>query len=106
MPSLVAGVIRDSGLAWSTGRGAVADPHDDVLYRLGSITKTVTAITVLRLRDAGDVDLDDPLERHLPGTPLGDRTLGQLMAHLGGAGARALASGGSARRARPWPGSR
>lgn len=86
VPSLVAGVIRDSGLAWSTGRGAIAEPHDDVQYRLGSITKTVTAITVLRLRDAGALDLDDPLERHLPGTPLGNRTLGQLLAHLGGAG--------------------
>lgn len=86
VPSLVAGVVRDGTLAWSAGRGAVADPHADVQYRLGSISKTVAAITVLRLRDEGLVDLDDPLERHLPGTPLGDRTLGQLLSHLAGAG--------------------
>ncbi|HEY0813265.1 MAG TPA: serine hydrolase domain-containing protein [Pseudonocardia sp.] len=86
VPSLVAGVLRDSRLVWSAGRGAVGADHADVQYRLGSITKTVTAITVLRLRDAGALDLGDPLERHLPGTPLGDRTLGQLLSHLGGAG--------------------
>jgi len=86
-PSLVAGVVRDGGLAWSTGRGEVADPHTDVQYRLGSISKTVTAVLVMRLRDEGRLSLDDPLERHLPGTPLGDRTVGQLLSHLAGASA-------------------
>src|ERR671932_2501111 len=73
-PSLVAGVVRDGGLAWSAGRGVVPEPHTDVQYRLGSISKTVTAVAVLRLRDEGRVHLDDPLDRHVPGTPLGDRT--------------------------------
>lgn len=86
-PSLVAGVVRDGGLAWSAGRGAVAEPHADVQYRLGSISKTVTAVVVMRLRDEGRLSLDDPLERHLPGTPLGDRTIGQLLSHLAGASA-------------------
>src|SRR5215218_1154338 len=86
-PSLVAGVVRDGGLAWSTGRGAVAEPHTDVQYRLGSISKTVTAVAVMRLRDEGRLDLDDPLEQHVPGTPLGGRTVGQLLSHLAGASA-------------------
>ncbi|MGY2129650.1 serine hydrolase domain-containing protein [Blastococcus sp. SYSU DS0617] len=86
-PSLVAGVVRDGGLAWSAGRGAVAEPHADVQYRLGSISKTVTAVLVMRLRDEGRLSLDDPLERHLPGTPLGERTVGQLLSHLAGASA-------------------
>jgi CubicO group peptidase (beta-lactamase class C family) len=86
-PSLVAGVVRDGGLAWSAGRGDVAEPHTDVQYRLGSISKTVTAVAVLRLRDEGRLRLDDPLDRHLPGTPLGDRTVGQLLSHLAGASA-------------------
>ncbi|MBN9734689.1 MULTISPECIES: serine hydrolase domain-containing protein [unclassified Pseudonocardia] len=88
VPSLVAGVVRDGGLVWHAGRGALpagADA-DDVQYRIGSITKTVCAVTVLRLRDEGLLDLDDRLEQHLPGTPLGDRTLGQLLSHLAGAG--------------------
>ncbi|MEQ3554436.1 serine hydrolase domain-containing protein [Pseudonocardia nematodicida] len=89
VPSLIAGVVRDSRLAWHAGRGALPDgvPASDVQYRIGSITKTVCAVTVLRLRDEGRLDLDDRLEVHLPGTPLGDRTIGQLLSHLGGAGA-------------------
>src|SRR3982750_3927705 len=86
-PSLVAGVVREDGLAWSAGRGAVPEPHADVQYRLGSISKTVTAVVVMRLRDEGRLGLDDPLERHLPGTPLGQRTVGQLLSHLAGASA-------------------
>ncbi|RBY81648.1 serine hydrolase [Geodermatophilus sp. TF02-6] len=86
-PSLVAGVVREGGLAWSAGRGDVPEPHADVQYRLGSISKTVTAVAVLRLRDEGRLHLDDPLDRHVPGTPLGDRTVGQLLAHVAGAAA-------------------
>jgi len=86
-PSLVAGVVRDDALVWSAGRGAVPAPHTDVQYRLGSISKTVTAVAVLRLRDEGRVHLDDPFDRHVPGTPLGDRTVGQLLAHFAGAAA-------------------
>jgi CubicO group peptidase (beta-lactamase class C family) len=86
-PGLVAGVVRDGGLAWSAGRGDVPEPHTDVQYRLGSISKTVTAVAVMRLRDEGRLGLDDPLDRHLPGTPLGDRTVGQLLSHLAGASA-------------------
>lgn len=93
VPSLVAGVVRDRSLAWFTGLGQVDDgePDDDVQYRIGSITKTVTAIAVMRLRDEGLLDLGDPLEKHLPGTPFGDRTLGQMLAH--DAGLRAEAPG-------------
>jgi CubicO group peptidase (beta-lactamase class C family) len=84
-PSLVAGVVRDGGLAWSAGRGDVPDPHTDVQYRIGSISKTVTAVAVMRMRDEGRLGLDDPLGLHVPGTPLGDRTVGQLLSHLAGA---------------------
>src|SRR3954452_14823191 len=84
-PSLVAGVVRDGGLASSAGRGDVPDPATDVQYRLGSISKTVTAVAVMRLRDEGRLGLDDPLQQAVPGTPLGDRTVGQLLAHLAGA---------------------
>ena len=86
-PGLVAGIVRDGGLAWSVARGDVPEPHVDVQYRLGSISKTVTAVVALRLRDEGRLGLDDPLDRHLPGTPFGDRTVGQLLSHLAGASA-------------------
>ena len=84
VPSLLAGVVRDGALAWSTGCGAVEEPHVDVQYRIGSITKTITAVAVMRLRDEGRLDLDDPLDRHVPGTSAGDRTVGQLLSHTAG----------------------
>lgn len=89
VPSLVAAVFRGGHIVWSAGRGDVPGMADggnplDVQYRLGSITKTITAIAVMRLRDEGRLDLADPLERHLPGTPLGDRTIAALLGHLGG----------------------
>src|SRR4029453_11603526 len=93
-PSLVAGVVRDGGLAWSAGVGDVPEPHTDVQYRLGSISKTVTAVVVLRLRDEGRLHLDDPLDGHLPGTPFGNRTVGQLLSHLAGASAESPGGGG------------
>jgi CubicO group peptidase (beta-lactamase class C family) len=86
-PALVAGVVRHGGLAWSAGRGELPAEHTDVQFRLGSISKTITAVVVMRLRDEGRLGLDDPLDKHLPGTPFGDRTIGQLLSHLAGASA-------------------
>ena len=86
-PGLVAGVVRDGDLAWSAARGDVAEPHRDVQHRLGSITKSLVAVAVLRLRDEGLVHLDEPLEHSVPGTPAGDRTVGQLLSHTAGTAA-------------------
>ncbi|MFE6956762.1 serine hydrolase domain-containing protein [Streptomyces sp. NPDC057696] len=85
-PSLVAAVVRDGQLVWSDGRTCVDGhaPDQDVQYRIGSITKTFTAVLVLRLRDEGLLDLGDPLEKHLPGTGAGQVTIAELLAHTGG----------------------
>ncbi|GAA3554849.1 serine hydrolase domain-containing protein [Amycolatopsis ultiminotia] len=85
-PSLVAAVVRDGALAWSGARGRVGEarPDDDTQYRLGSITKTLIATAVLRLRDEGRLALTDPLERHLPGTAFGSVTIAQLLSHTSG----------------------
>jgi CubicO group peptidase (beta-lactamase class C family) len=86
VPSLVAGVVRDGGLAWHAGRGLVdgAEPTADTQYRIGSITKVLTAILVMRLRDEGRLGLGDHLARHVGGTPFGERTIGQLLGQGGG----------------------
>jgi CubicO group peptidase (beta-lactamase class C family) len=86
VPSVVAGVVRDGALAWWAGRGDVggAEPDADVQYRLGSITKSVTAVLVMRLRDEGRLSLDDPLDSYVAGTPFADRTVGQLLSHVAG----------------------
>ncbi|NHC45657.1 serine hydrolase domain-containing protein [Motilibacter aurantiacus] len=86
VPSLTAGVVQDGELTWSAGRGVVdgSRPDADVQYRIGSITKTLTAVLVMRLRDEGLLRLDDPVERLAPGTPFGQRTVAQLLAHTSG----------------------
>ncbi|MFI2431672.1 serine hydrolase domain-containing protein [Streptomyces sp. NPDC018693] len=85
-PSLVAAVVRDGRVVWHGARTSVDGhaPDENVQYRIGSITKTFTAVLVLRLRDEGALDLGDPLEKHLPGTAAGEATIVELLAHTGG----------------------
>ncbi|MEU1460699.1 serine hydrolase domain-containing protein [Streptomyces sp. NPDC005727] len=92
-PSLVAAVVRDGRTVWHGARSSVDGhaPDENVQYRIGSITKTFTAVLVLRLRDEGLLDLDDPLEKHLAGTGAGEATIAQLLAHTGGLAAESPA---------------
>jgi CubicO group peptidase (beta-lactamase class C family) len=69
-PGLSIGVVYDQELIWARGFGyanlearIAATPR--TLYRIASITKLFTATSLLQLRDAGKLQLDDPLEKHL-----------------------------------------
>ncbi|MZD55599.1 serine hydrolase domain-containing protein [Streptomyces sp. SID5606] len=92
-PSLVAAVVRDGRTVWHGARTSVEGhgPDENVQYRIGSITKTFTAVLVLRLRDEGLLDLGDPLEKHLSGTGAGEATIAELLAHSGGLAAESPA---------------
>ncbi|MEU9400238.1 serine hydrolase domain-containing protein [Streptomyces sp. NPDC048242] len=92
-PSLVAAVVRGGRVVWQGARSSVEghEPDGDVQYRIGSLTKTFTAVLVLRLRDEGVLDLDDPLEKHLPGTGAGEATVAELLAHTAGLAAESPA---------------
>ncbi|MET8814548.1 serine hydrolase domain-containing protein [Streptomyces sp. NPDC004549] len=85
-PSLVAAVVRGGRVVWQGARSSVDGhaPDGEVQYRIGSITKTFTAVLVMRLRDEGLLDLRDPLEKHLPGTGAGEATVAELLAHTAG----------------------
>ncbi|WP_030193371.1 serine hydrolase [Streptomyces sp. NRRL S-87] len=85
-PSLVAAVVRGGHTVWDGARSSVDGhaPDGNVQYRIGSISKTFTAVLVMRLRDEGLLDLNDPLEKHLPGTGAGEVTIAQLLCHAGG----------------------
>ena len=69
-PGLSIGVVLGDRLVWAKGYG-FADLEKKVpatpqtLYRVASITKTFTAVANLQLRDAGKLQLDDPIRRHL-----------------------------------------
>ncbi|MEU6088652.1 serine hydrolase domain-containing protein [Streptomyces sp. NPDC047085] len=92
-PSLVAAVVRGGRAVWHGARTSVDGhgPDENVQYRIGSITKTFTAVLVLRLRDDGLLDLGDPLEKHLPGTGAGEATIAELLAHTAGLAAESPA---------------
>ncbi len=90
LPSVVAGLVRGGRLVWSgaagtlDGRAGGTAPDADTQYRMGSITKTFVAVAVLRLRDAGRLDLTDRLGDHVPSTPFAAVTIEQLLTHAGG----------------------
>ena len=69
-PSMVWGTFGRSGLLRFGHAGHDADgtePGADTAYRIASCTKSFTAATVLALRDAGALSLDDPVTRFVPG---------------------------------------
>ena len=88
LASLAAAVLRDGELIWETAVGAAdveagLDTTPDTQYRIGSITKTFTAAAIMQLRDAGKLDLEDTLERHVEGaahTP----SIRRLLSHASG----------------------
>lgn len=84
VPSLVAAVVRERAMVHFTGAGEQPRPDPKTQYRIGSITKTMTATMIMQLRDEGWFSLDDLLYRHLPGTPIGGVTLRQLLGHVAG----------------------
>jgi CubicO group peptidase (beta-lactamase class C family) len=89
LPSLSAAVFRGEQVEWSEALG-LADVEQGVAatpetqYACASITKTFTAASVLQLRDAGKLDLEDPLSRHLPEAAHRTPTLGRLLSHASG----------------------
>jgi len=89
LPSLAAAVVRADETIWSGAVGladieARIEATADTQYRVGSITKTFTAVSVMQLRDAGKLDLDDRLEQHLPGVANGSPTIRRMLSHLSG----------------------
>ena len=83
-PSIALAIVRDRAVLHHSFAGEQPRPDAKTQYRLGSITKTITAALVMQLRDEGFFALDDLLYRHLPGTPIGGVTLRQLLGHVSG----------------------
>jgi len=95
---LAVGVIRGESLAWFYGQG-VADISSmqpitmDTVFRIGSVTKTFTAIAVMQLWEQGLVDLDAPADnflrsfRLIPGRAgIAPPTVRHLLTHTAGIG--------------------
>jgi CubicO group peptidase (beta-lactamase class C family) len=71
IPGMVYGVVQNGKLVYVKGIG-VQDIKDkrpvtaDSLFRIASMTKAFTALSILQLRDEGKLRLDDLAEDHVP----------------------------------------
>ncbi|HLL73831.1 MAG TPA: serine hydrolase domain-containing protein [Pyrinomonadaceae bacterium] len=71
MPGAVLGVVIDGQLVWVKTAGVQdtatkAPVTPDTVFRIASMTKSFTAMAILKLRDEGKLSLDDPVERYVP----------------------------------------
>lgn len=91
VPGLSAAVVLDGEPRWSQGFG-MADLENfspatsSTLFRLGSISKPISATAVVQLWERGKVDLDTPVQKYCPEFPQKEWpiTTRQLLGHLGG----------------------
>lgn len=79
LPGVVAAVFSPAGIAW---QGHCGDTHGQ--YRIGSLTKTFTAVAVLQLRELGLIDLSDSIATHVDDSPYPRATVSELLAHCSG----------------------
>ena len=91
LPSMSAAIAWDGQLQWAgaTGfadieAGQPATPRSR--YRTGSVSKPITAVAMMRLAQAGKLDLDAPLSTYVDGLPAPTQplTASLLASHRGG----------------------
>ncbi len=71
VPGIAYGILIDGRLAHSGAAGyrdarTKAPVDADTVFRIASMTKSFTALCIMRLRDDGKLSLDDPAERYVP----------------------------------------
>jgi CubicO group peptidase (beta-lactamase class C family) len=87
VPALSVALHRADRPPWTlqvgaTGNDAPLDAHTQ--FRIGSVTKTFTAVLVMQCRDDGLLDLDDPIGAHLDVPAHGELTVRRLLSHTAG----------------------
>ncbi len=71
VPGIAYGVLVDGDLVHSgfpglRERQTMTPVTADTVFRIASMTKSFTALAILKLRDEGKLGLDDPAERYVP----------------------------------------
>ena len=71
LPGISAGLVLDQELIWSGGYGHANPAQEipttvDTLYSICSISKLFTSIAIMQMRDAGRLQLADPVQKFLP----------------------------------------
>ena len=95
---LAVSVGGPDGLVWFRGFGPArsegGEVKPDTVFRIGSVSKTITAIGVMQLVEAGKVALDDPINDHLQSYKVEAAegsdpiTIRHLLTHTSGLGVR------------------
>ena len=91
IPGFSIAVGRNGTILWSEGFG-LANVEQNVAvtsltrFRLGSVSKVITAAGIARLVEVGKLDLDAPVQRYVPGFPAKQWaiTTRQLAGHTAG----------------------
>jgi serine beta-lactamase-like protein LACTB, mitochondrial len=91
IPGMSVAIVADKKVVWTNGYG-LADLENFVpakaatVYRLASISKTITAVATMQLVEQGKLDLDAPVQKYCPAFPQKQWavTTLQLLGHLGG----------------------
>jgi CubicO group peptidase (beta-lactamase class C family) len=91
VPGVSVAVVEDGEYEWGSGFG-VADAENNApasehtLFRLASISKSLTATAAMQLWERGQLDLDAPVQKYCPAFPEKPWpiTTRQVMGHLGG----------------------
>ncbi len=96
IPGISAAIVHDQDLLWSRGFGyadleAEAAISPQTIFSICSVSKLFTSIAVMQLRDAGKLNLDDPIDKHLPWfdiqqtyTDVAPATVRSLLTHTSG----------------------
>ena len=87
IPALSVALHRADRPMWTCQVGASGTDRDldrHTRFRIGSVTKTFTAVLVMQCRDDGLLDLDDPIAAHLPVPAHGSLTVARLLSHTSG----------------------
>ena len=82
LSSVVGAVFDRYGGVWAGASGEGAGLAGQ--YRIGSLTKTMTAVLVMQARDAGLLSLDDTVGEHLGDVGYAEATVHQLLSHTSG----------------------
>lgn len=90
-PGAAIGIVVDNKLAWAFGVGSsnaeTGEPvKPEMLFRLGSTTKMMTATAVATLAASGRVSLSDPVGTHVRGLDpaIAALTINQILSHTSG----------------------
>ena len=88
VPALSVALHRADREPWIFTVGDSGNPEHplgpDTRFRIGSVTKTFTAVLVMQARDAGLLDLDRPVSDYLDLPAHGDATIRSLLSHTSG----------------------